>query len=54
MILNKRPELKKELINLRQNPEYPSLRNLCRRTLRYIESLEKKLEQSCKTTHPSR
>lgn len=46
MITGGKRELKSELIKLRQDPEFPSLRNLCRRTLRYIEKLEKRLEQS--------
>jgi hypothetical protein len=42
MITHKR-ELKHELINLRQNPDYPNLRNLTRRTIKYIEQLEKRI-----------
>lgn len=42
MIVPKR-ELKTELIKLRQNPEYPELRSLARRTVKYIEKLEQRL-----------
>jgi predicted nuclease with RNAse H fold len=42
VILQQR-ELKSELIKLRQNPEYPGLRSLTRRALKYIEKLEKRI-----------
>lgn len=45
MTLNERPTLKKELINLRQRSDGP-LRNLARRTIRYIEKLESRLEKA--------
>lgn len=43
MIIPSRPALKHELIRLRQNPDYPNLRNLTRRTIKYIEKLEKRI-----------
>jgi hypothetical protein len=42
MITHKK-ELKHELIKLRQSPDYPNLRNLTRRTIKYIEKLEKRI-----------
>ena len=51
MIVAEQRDLKKELIKLRQNPEFLGIRNLCRRTLRYIEKLEQRLEKQTSTHH---
>jgi hypothetical protein len=38
-----RRKLKNELIKVRQSPDYPALRPMMRRTIKYIERLEKRL-----------